>query len=110
MKQTSDIKIEQAAEGEYPPGEEWRGKLREAVELLGNLYDDQWVKVYPIEPEIVNRVRSAAHFYMSQWEQRHRYDENEPYKLMTRYVSSTKTFWMATQPIEKEKGGNEEDD
>jgi hypothetical protein len=110
MKQTTDIKIERSADGEYPPGEEWRGKLREAIELLIDLvYHDQWIKVFPIEPENVNRVRSTAHFFMGQWQEKHLGEFEKPFKLVTRYDPTTKIFWMSTQPLEREKGEDEEE-
>jgi hypothetical protein len=101
MNPQSNITFEKANEGEYPPGEEWRGKLREAMTLLGTLDDDGWVKLYPIEQEIVNRVRAAAHAIVSQWENDPWQSSDDKYKLITRYDPGTQVFWMSVQTVKK---------
>ena len=97
MNPTTNVKVEVSQPGEYPPGEEWRGKIREAIKCLGDLSEnsDQWVKVFPVDADLVNRVRSAAHAIVkTSWE--------EGWQLVTKYDSKSETFWMTVQ-----KGGEE---
>lgn len=87
------ISVQVAAKGEYPPGEEWRSQIREAIEQLYNLPDDQWIKVIGIEPSLVNRARSAAHSY---------WGDNDEWKLVTKYDSQSNILWMTSEKIKTE--------
>ena len=91
------ITIEKAQPGEYPPGEEWRGKIREAVKLLVTLPDDQWVKVVGIEPTLLNRARSAAHaIAAADWDREFGGGETI-YQLITKYDRENQTLWLGQQ-------------
>jgi len=111
MNPNTNINFEKAADDEFPPGEEWRGKLREALDLLGQLDYGKWVKIYPIEPETVARIRSAAHSTVNEWNTSQwpsEEDESMRTQLITKYDSSTKIFWMTTQAVKKEEKDEDE--
>ena len=90
------IKVELALAGEYPPGEEWRGKIREALKILydPNVDDDAWVKVTGIYPADVNRVRAFAH---AAW------GSNDEWKVVTKYDAENKVFWIGAQKQDTEE-------
>lgn len=101
MTAAEKITVELSPTGEYPPGEEWRARIREAVDLLGQAGGDQWVKVSPIEPGVVSLARAAAHNLVKNWTDP---DDNEPeYKLITRYYRDTQTFWMTVEAPEEDE-------
>ncbi len=99
------ISVELAPIGEYPPGEEWRGKIREGVNILWDLdaESDQWVKVKGIEPSNANRARSAAHAAANS-KFRPFMPEDEEWQLVTRYDAASETLWMTAQFIKTSKG------
>lgn len=94
------ITVEMAKTDEYPPGEEWRGKIREALSLLARSSSDQWVKVIGIDDDLVNRARAAAHSGVKSWGVD---DEGNEWQLITRYDSNRKILWMTTQVREAEE-------
>lgn len=90
------ISVEVAQEGDYPGGEEWRGKIKEAIAIMAKMPESspQWVKVFPIESDVVARARAAARSGILDWGKPY---EGTGYKLITRYDPINKIFWMMTE-------------